>query len=116
MRKKLKATETAWLAGLLEGEGYFGASRVGNSKKRYPRICLAMTDEDVVERAALMIGVICRKVLSPSHAAKVETGEKKQMFRLEVSGYKARDLMRLVAKHMGERRAQKIKESLEDWT
>lgn len=44
--------ELAWVAGLLEGEGcfdHFGNSK--GSKRRYARIQLLMTDEDVVRRA-----------------------------------------------------------------
>lgn len=40
----------AWLGGLLEGEGYF----VINSKKKYPRIGIEMTSEDVIARVAAM--------------------------------------------------------------
>jgi hypothetical protein len=44
-------TDTSWLAGLLEGEGYFGCVR-----PHTVRIALTMIDRDVVERAALMLG------------------------------------------------------------
>lgn len=45
-----------WLAGLLEGEGYFGDHAGGKAGRRYIRISLKMTDKDVVERAAALLG------------------------------------------------------------
>ncbi|KKL45530.1 hypothetical protein LCGC14_2354760 [marine sediment metagenome] len=47
----IKLTKIAWLAGLLEGEGYFGGH-----KGKYPRMVLKMTDEDVVTEVAAMWG------------------------------------------------------------
>lgn len=48
--------ETAWLAGLLEGEGYFGTinSWVSGRCYRYPRIGVNMTDRDVIDRVATL--------------------------------------------------------------
>lgn len=54
--------EIAWMAGLFEGEAYFGVDR--RSKTRYkvstspasPFLKLAMVDEDVVNRVATIVG------------------------------------------------------------
>jgi hypothetical protein len=47
----IKLTKIAWLAGLLEGEGYFSGL-----EGKYPRMVLKMTDEDVVTEVAAMWG------------------------------------------------------------
>lgn len=54
-------TDIAWVAGLLEGEGYFGC-RIATTKNRpgkaylQVRICVNMTDEDVLRRAQSITG------------------------------------------------------------
>ena len=49
----LTLKEIAWLAGLLEGEGSFGAYVKGSQS---PCIQFSMCDKDVLERAANMLG------------------------------------------------------------
>jgi len=116
----LSETDIAWLAGLLEGEGNFspaGPSRSGGkSVTRGMNISLSMSDRDVVERAAKMMGVECKPVTSPTQLAMERDRGWSPMFRARAYGENARRTMRLVLKHMGERRTQKILESLEDWT
>ena len=51
MSQLTETRDIIWLAGLLEGEGYFGLNR-----GKYPRITLHMTDEDIVIRAAALMG------------------------------------------------------------
>ena len=46
----IKMKDIIWLAGLLEGEGWFGLHH-----KKYPSISIAMTDEDVIIRVAALI-------------------------------------------------------------
>lgn len=95
--------EMAWLAGLLEGEGCFS-----NRSDRYcsPLVQLMMTDKDVVVRAAKAMGahkvVQCR---TPTKAGKV-------IYRANVYGSTALEVMRNVMPFMGERRFQKISEIL----
>jgi len=43
----LETKDLYWLAGLLEGEGSFGATKDG----AYPNVCLKMNDKDVVFKA-----------------------------------------------------------------
>lgn len=69
--------EIAWLAGLLEGEGYF-ALQERRPGRFYPVLRLSMTDEDVVRRAAVLMGTtkvhhihppsMRRKGWQPQHA------------------------------------------------
>jgi hypothetical protein len=51
---RLTLIQVAWLAGLLEGEGYFGLipNKVKGKTYRYARVGVTMTDEDVIRRAA----------------------------------------------------------------
>jgi hypothetical protein len=51
----IDASDLAWLAGLLEGEGSFIAGPP--SAPRSPAVQVSMVDGDVVERAAALLGV-----------------------------------------------------------
>ena len=84
-----------WLAGLLEGEGSFDAHR-----GKYPRIRLAMTDRDVVGRAASLMDSKIRLALHPEPA--------QPTWHTEISGERAADIMRDILPHMGTRRSGKI--------
>lgn len=91
--------ELLWLAGLLEGEGSFDAHR-----GKYPRVRLAMTDRDVVGRAASLMGTEFRLALHPAPA--------KATWHSEVSGEKAAEIMRAILPFMGTRRSQRIADVL----
>jgi hypothetical protein len=95
--------ELYWLAGLLEGEGCFS-----NRSDRYcsPLIQLVMTDRDVVVRAARAMGA--HKVIE----CKVPRKADKKIYRTNVYGSTALQLMRDLLPHMGERRSAKILEIL----
>jgi hypothetical protein len=88
-----------WLAGLLEGEGSFDAHR-----GRYPRIRLAMTDRDVVGRAAFLMDATIRLSLHPA--------PNKATWHTEISGKRAALIMAEILPHMGSRRSGKIAEAL----
>jgi predicted aconitase len=96
--------ELFWLAGILEGEGCFS-----NRSDRYcsPNIQLVMTDMDVVIRAAKAMG---------SHKV-IEIGKPtvsgKRLYRTNVYGSTALDLMKALFPIMGQRRSVKIAEILE---
>jgi hypothetical protein len=92
-------TDVYWLAGLLEGEGAFDAHR-----GKYPRIRLAMTDRDVVGRAASLMDTSVRCSLHPAPA--------KATWHSEVSGERAAAIMRELLPHMGSRRSQRIADVL----
>ena len=93
-----------WLAGLLEGEGCFA-----NRSERYcsPLIQLCMTDSDVVIRAAKAMNSY--KVVE----CKQDTRGGKRLYRVNVYGKTALDLMKKLLPHMGERRTRKIQEILD---
>lgn len=92
-------SDMIWLAGLLEGEGCFTASN-GTA-----RMVLQMTDKDVVERAAKIMG---STVLGPYRY----TVKKKPVYVTEWGGIKALAWMRVLRYYMGERRTAKIDEIL----
>jgi len=86
-----------WLAGLLEGEGYFAYNNT-------PTVWVEMTDLDVVERAALLMVATCR-------ALRLRPG-RKQSWGAGVSGAKALALMVVLRPLMGKRRRAKIDEAI----
>lgn len=101
--------ETAWLAGLLEGEGSFFLlrNRVSGKVYLYPQVIVGMTDRDVIERAAVMM---------ESSVASVSNGQgRKRIYRAHAVGRKAVRIMRLIRPHMGLRRGKKIDDLLADW-
>ncbi|QDF14205.1 LAGLIDADG endonuclease [Microbacterium phage GardenState] len=90
-----------WLAGLLEGEGAFDAHR-----GRYPRIRLQMTDRDVVERVAKLLGTTVRLSLKRAPASAT--------WNAELSGDRAAEIMAALLPYMGARRSARIAEVLRD--
>ncbi len=97
------AKDIAWLAGLLEGEGYFGVKA-----KTSPVISISMTDEDVMARAGALMGCTPTRV-NRQHA------NRKDLYRVQIYGIRAASWMMTVLPLMGARRGQVIKESLAAW-
>lgn len=91
--------DLVWLAGLLEGEGSFDAHR-----GKYPRIRLAMTDRDVVGRAASLMDAGIRLSLHPAPASAT--------WHTEISGERAAEIMRDILPYMGTRRSGRIADVL----
>lgn len=102
---EMSKTELAWLAGLLEGEGCFYLTSNRQTKKtyHYPAVQLCMTDRDIVERAAVLMGTKCwaRKAnYKPNW---------NQAWVTAVIGSRAVALMEAVLPFMGIRRSAKIR-------
>lgn len=91
-----------WLAGYLEGEGCF---RIRSVKYRSPSVLVSATDQDVVNRAALLMGC-------PSVRLRRPTITGKAVYSTGVHGDKAIALMQALQPHMGARRRSKIAEVL----
>jgi hypothetical protein len=87
-----------WLAGLLEGEGCFAFNRT-------PKISLSMTDQDIIQRVADMWG-------KPVYDVPPRKEGWKPVYRVEVFGQQARDIMLMLQPLMGARRSAKIDEVL----
>jgi len=108
----LTETDIAWIAGLLEGEGYFGIDN--RSKDRYetsktppaPFIKISMVDEDIIQRLSKLLD---KSHFSPSR--KTVTG--KQVYTLHI-GEKEKVLFILqkILPYMGVRRAERITECI----
>lgn len=104
--------QTAWLAGLLEGEGCFllVTSRHGKARREYsyPHVVVTMTDRDVIERVGKLLSAPVQ-TLRPSPAGV----SKKIQYRVKVGNVRAVALMKQIRPYMGERRGAKIDELLE---
>lgn len=92
--------EIAWLAGILEGEGCFAINRT-------PKITLSMTDADIIQRVASM----CHKKV---YTVPPRKDGWKTVYRVEVFGEQAIELMRKILPHMGQRRSKKINEVIQN--
>lgn len=105
--REISDVDLAWLAGLLEGEGTFilrrEAATACQRERVIIRICVHMTDRDVVERVRDIVGVgtvLPRKPGKPHH---------KMTFQWIISAKAPTlELMRLLRPHMGERRRARI--------
>ena len=103
----MTSLDVAWLAGLLEGEGtFFRPRRYGTL-----RVVLGMTDRDIVERAASLVGrpsvyEAKRKNKKPHH---------KTQYWWMLTGHSAAAVMMTIYSFMGERRRTKIQQLLEEW-
>lgn len=104
--------DVLWLAGLLEGEGCFILQRHSNgmTPTRYMQIAiqLIMTDEDVVSRAASILG-------SPYNTPDRKTKGGKSIHRTVVHGPRAAGWMMTLLPLMGARRKAKIVEIINLW-
>jgi hypothetical protein len=108
----LTETEVAWIAGILEGEGYFGMDN--RSKYRYevskippaPFIKVSMVDEDIIQRLSKLLD---KSYFSPSR----KTVKGKQVYTLHI-GEKEKVLFILqkILPYMGVRRGERITECI----
>ena len=92
------------LAGLLEGEGWFGWIK----RRNMPGLAVTMTDEDVVQRAAdlMQVGVTQGK---PRYSGCKST------FSASPTGWRAMALMIELFPHLGARRRERITQVLDRW-
>jgi hypothetical protein len=116
--KNLKETDIAWLAGLFEGEAYFGLDN--RSATRYkvstsppaPYIRISMTDEDVIAKVSKLVN---KSYFSPRRL----TATKKQVYICHIGDRSTlKLLLPLILPYMVLRRQKKILEcikALKDW-
>ena len=100
---KLSTNQQLWLAGLFEGEASFTFTSSG-----YPRICLQMTDRDIVQSVADIFGVNVQE-----RARQKGRMNCKPIFILAIC--KAQilcDTLTQLLPFMGERRSARINEQL----
>lgn len=98
--------EIAWAAGLFEGEGSIQLWREGKSDRLYPRLDLASTDEDVVRRFSNAVGT--GRVYGP-----YSRPNRKTFWRCLLHGQDARHALDLIGPWLGERRAARMQQVLE---
>ena len=108
----LTETDVAWIAGLLEGEGYFGIDN--RSKDRYevsktppaPFIKVSMVDEDIIQRLSKLLD---KSYFSPSR----KTVQGKQVYTLHIGEKeKVLSILQKILPYMGVRRAERITECI----
>ncbi len=99
-------TEAAWLAGLLEGDGSFGAYTNGFGV-RFPVIQFVNTDKLLIDTVAKMLGTGNRISVTRSASRKGE----KDCFRCDISGrIKVPQVLRLLLPHLrGEKRVKVLR-------
>jgi hypothetical protein len=106
---RLPESTIGWLAGLLEGEGYFGIEGQRNGRyrrpSRLPIIVLKMTDQDIVNRVG---GIMSTKVQVQPQTRP----NRKTVYVASVRGTRARLLCEMILPYMGDRRSQRIREML----
>lgn len=102
--------QLTWLAGLLEGEGYFGETSTPG-RKGSPRITVVSTDEDVIDSAAELFNrtktLAKRNPASPVHW--------KPLYRVEIAGKQALEMMRILYPYMHSRRKARIDEVIQTY-
>jgi hypothetical protein len=94
--------DDAWLAGIIEGEGYISCYPAGATKVPQIRIRVKMTDEDVVARVAALCGVRHRKEAPPPRP------HHKQQYVATITCGKAEALLRRILPLLGERRTEQV--------
>jgi len=108
----LTEPQIAWIAGLLEGEGYFGIDQ--RSSKRYtnskspasPFIKIAMVDEDIIARLSTYLD-------KPYYLPTRPTAKGKQVYQLHIGEkQKVLWLLQRIRPYLGERRGAKVDECL----
>ena len=93
---KIKRDDIIWLAGLLEGEGYFGLS-----DGKYPKIAVNMCDGDVINRIADMWNA--------------RVGREGNIHSAQIGGVYAVSWMMTLYILFGERRRKRISEIIKFW-
>ena len=95
----IRRSDLLWLAGLLEGDGYFGW------KSNRSVIKIELVDEDVVEKVSTLMGTSCLRVAPRKNGWK-------PLFLSSLNGSKASAWMRVLLPYMGKRRALVMERSL----
>lgn len=112
-RKSLEPCDIAWAAGLFEGEGcisLYSQPRkvVEDYKKLY--LSMKMTDKDIMERFAEIVGGSVRKHHTPS----MKKGNHKVQWIWTVFNEEAERVAMLLLPFLGERRTSKFWEVFEE--
>src|SRR5258706_7920996 len=104
-----------WIAGYLEGEGYFGYGKANGHKNKSLtfKISVGSTDRDVVEKASKILSGVVRL---HSNGNGVRDGyARKQVYDFTIHGSKAIQWMMTLYPLMGARRKSRIREIINIW-
>src|SRR3990172_3611747 len=116
----VKYEDLIWLAGFLEGEGSFCITRSTTPPRKFPHsdrkyrdyvnyvLHVCSTDEDVIARAAKILGA--KYIKNPT-----KTKGQKDFFRCHISGPYAISWMIQLRSHMGNRRRAQIDTCIKEW-
>lgn len=104
-----KKTDLAWAAGIFEGEGCFSGQFDSRRSIYYPRASVSMTDFDVVDRFARIVGFGALST-KPGRTRKTATRPYKPQRHWFSSDVKR--LYRLIGPWLGRRRTARVREVL----
>ncbi|HDZ14109.1 MAG TPA: hypothetical protein ENH60_04325 [Pricia sp.] len=103
----MKKSDLNWLSGFLEGEGSF--LKPSPSAPNTPKIVAITTDEDIIQRVALLLGVGYGEV---GVARRKQNPHWKKSYGARKRGRGAVYLMKILYPLMGVRRKQQIKAAI----
>jgi len=98
-RESEEACDRAWIAGLLEGEGSFLASR--DTRSSYPVVKVEMCEREVIERAARLLDTTVWFVPPGTEGWR-------PTYVAQIAGHRAAEWMRALRPYMGLRRTAAI--------
>jgi hypothetical protein len=100
--------DTAWLAGLFEGEGCIEITKNGGT-----RLTIRMTDRDIIDRVDAFFPCSKIQVVNPK-PVRPEYNQPKTQYAWRVSRPEVvREILQLILPWLGERRSRKAREVLE---
>ena len=101
---ELTESQTAWLAGIYEGEGSCAIT-----SGRAIRVEIVMTDEDIVKRIHGLTGVGSVKEVSTRNE------EYKQAYRWGIGSVEAVTFLRSILPWLGSRRSERANDAILNW-
>ena len=110
--KNIRLEDLTWIAGIIEGEGSLSHNKTASGLYS-PLITVAMTDKDIVERFARLLGGYT--------VGKARSGEaewyygRQTQWRCAVGGKAAMFLAMIIYPWMGERRRKRIRQMWQDY-
>lgn len=115
----MRLIDIAWLAGIIEGEATLGFhhSREKTRDKRLPEISVKMTDKDIMQRIAKLLGA---KLYGPyiqtmKKRFPNQFGHYKSVYHVVFRGKKAIGLLFTIYTFLGERRRERAQELITQW-